>query len=322
MHVGEGGQPDRQGSQSPRAGRAKSLWRGRLRGSRAWIAGVAATVISALILGLFSVVFDVPWVADKIRSIFRPGEQDIGYTVQHPDPGYDLVLPAGVELTAEQQRLLRTWSVESPDATNTLGRLITDLRAKGGANPNELNLRVTLEGQRRQTINVDGVYPVNIRRTKPYDGTFLSIPPQEPGETIGMMLNFDEVNPRARVAVNDGGEYKPGDLFFQQKTLKIEDAKEDALFIKSIATRSAVTFEIRVDYRLGDESKHRIINDHGRPFALTPMNCADHTRRAEDGQPITNGHASYDHIWKLNGDFKGIVPVRSPDRFKIGNPYC
>jgi hypothetical protein len=225
-------------------------------------------------------------------------------------------------LTAEQKKFLQGWSVDSPDATDALGGLITDLRTRGGANPNELLLRITLEGRRNQTINVDDIRPVNIRRSSPYDGTFLNIPPQEPGETVKMMFNFDEISPRARIAIGHGGDYQPGGLFFQTSTLKIEDAKEDALLIKSIATRWAVSFDIRIDYRRGGKPNHLIIKDHGRSFALTPMNCADRTRLDNAGQPVVDGHASYEHVWKLNDDFHGIAPVRTPSRFEIGTPYC
>lgn len=287
-----------------------------------WAGTIAAPLVVALALLLAGAIFDVPAFKDLIHSTARPADKDVRLTVRHEDPGFDLALPSGVELTARQKRLLTHWSLHSADPTGDLGRLIAELRAEGGANPNELPLRITLEGRRNQPINVDDVRPVDIRRFKPYDGTFVSIPPQEPGETVKMMFNFDEVNPRARVAVGSEGDVRPGGLFFEEKTLTIRNAQQDALAIKSIATRWAVTFKIRVDYRVGGATGHLTVADHGRPFALTPMNCADHTRLAESGQPISSGHASYRHIWRLDGDFRGIHPVRRPDRFELGVPYC
>ena len=69
-------------------------------------------------------------------------------------------------------------------------RLIDELRISGGANPNDLMLLLALEGRRNQPIHVDDIRPVNIRRSSPYSGTFLHIPPQGPGETVKDYLQF------------------------------------------------------------------------------------------------------------------------------------
>jgi hypothetical protein len=181
-------------------------------------------------------------------------------------------------------------------------------------------LTLTLEGRRNQPIHVDDVRPVDIHRSAPYNGTFLSIPPQGPGETVKIMFNFDEFDPRARTPSGDE-PYKPGGLFFQDHTLTIEDAKQDTIFIKSITTRWAVSFEISVDYHIGDKAGHLLINDRGHPFALTPMNCADHTQSDADGHTTINGHAAYEHVWE-NDNFQAIKPVLTPKSYEIGPPYC
>ena len=52
-----------------------------------------------------------------------------------------------------------------------------ELRAAGAATPvGDMNLIVTLEGRRHQDLHVTGVYPVEIRRFPPYDGTWLNLP--------------------------------------------------------------------------------------------------------------------------------------------------
>ncbi|WP_089155483.1 hypothetical protein [Micromonospora sp. NBS 11-29] len=170
---------------------------------------------------------------------------------------------------------------------------------------------------------MDSIKPVNIRRAKPYNGTLLLVPPQDSGNAVEMMFDFDETEPRARVAVGgeDGAAPQPGEPFFQKKTLTIEDAVEDVLVIRSTATRWAVSFEIRIDYRLGDQAKHVVIDDGGHPFALSPPNCTDRSRRSADGSG-DDGHASYERIWELSGDFQAIKEVSGPDRFPLGAPYC
>jgi hypothetical protein len=260
---------------------------------------------------------------DAVRDMVG-SDDELRYTLQYLDPGFDLVLPAGVELTAEQEEFLDNWSLDYQDPNGySLDRLISDLRAAGGANPNELLLALTLEGRRNQPIHVDDIRPVDVRRTEPYSATFLNIPPQGPGETVKVMFDFDEVEPRARAAVDDGsGGYRPGGLFFQEQTLTVEDAKQDTIFIKSTATRWAVTFAIRVDYRIGDERNHLLIDNDGHPFALTPMNCTDRSRIGPDGGLVSVGHASYRQMWSLRGDFRGIDRVPDAGHVEMGFPYC
>lgn len=292
----------------------------------AWLAGIAATVVAGVLGGFITWVgpeiLDNAAAKDKVREAVRP-DAEVRYTVQHLDPAYDLVVPSGIDLTDKQKTFLRKWSLDYQDpAGYSLTRLIEELRATGGANPNELMLSLTLEGRRSQPIHVDDIRPVNIHHSAPYSGTFLNIPPQGPGETVKIMFNFDEVEPRARTAIYTGGRHEAGGLFFQDNTLTIEDAKQNTIFVKSITTRWAVTFDIRIDYRIGDKPDHLLINDHGRPFALTPMNCTDRSQLDANGATVADGHAAYERVWKLRGDFQGIEPVQEPMRYEIGPPYC
>jgi hypothetical protein len=312
--------PTRSGARQGGTGAEPRRW-------RAWLAGIAAAVLAGVVGGVITwvgpEVVDNAAAKDAVRDMVG-GDDELRYTLQYLDPGYDLVLPVGVELTARQETFLDNWNLDyrDPDGYD-LNRLINDLRAAGGANPTELLLALTLEGRRNQPVHVDDIRPVDIRHTAPYSGTFLNIPPQGPGETVKVMFNFDEVEPRARTAVDDGsGGYRPGGLFFQEQTLTIEDGKQDTIFVKSTATRWAVTFTIRIDYRIGDERDHLLINNDGRPFALTPMNCTDRAHIGADGSPVTSGHASYKQIWRLRDDFQGIERVPDPTRFEGSLPFC
>ncbi|MEU4516284.1 helix-turn-helix transcriptional regulator [Nonomuraea wenchangensis] len=250
---------------------------------------------------------------------------DIHYSLQYQDSGFDLVLPKGVALSAEQEAILSNWSKADLDREEIgLADLRAELRAAGAATPVELNLLLKVQGKSDQPIYVDSVKPVDIRHTEPYNGTFLNIPPAEPGKTIKMLFNFDEITPQARVPVWDRSntEYKPGPLFFSEKKLTIRDTDEDAIAITSITTRWAVTFKIRIDYRIGTgPSKSLTIDDHRRPFALTPMSCLDRTRMDKDGEPARFGNVTYQQIWQMR-EYKSIQKVKTPQKFLLGPPYC
>jgi hypothetical protein len=304
-------------------------WKGWLTAPAVWLAGIAATLVGALLLVLVPQVIDTPAAKDKVRAAVQPGgEQDVRSSVQFNDPAIQLVTPTGITLTPRQRRYLSTWKFgqfgpdqapQDPDGYS-MEKLVDELRAAGAANPDELYLVIKLEGRRNQPLFVDNVRPINVKRTRPYAGTLVNIPPQEGGDTSKMIFNFDEIDPRAHQVISpEGGPYKPGGLFFNDKTLTIKDGEQDSILVKSITTRSAVTFEIQIDYRIGGQPKHLIINNRGRPFALTPFNCTKRTKLIKNG--FIPGEVFYQDIWEL-GTASGIDHVTDPAHHPFGSPWC
>ncbi|MFI5960022.1 hypothetical protein [Cryptosporangium sp. NPDC051539] len=273
-------------------------------------------------------LFDGAAAKDRLREATR-GDSDLRYTVTYLDGGYDLVLPPDATLTAGQKAVLGHWG--SGDQLSGLEALTAQLRAAGAADPNVLTVRVTLEGRRNQPVKIDAIEAVNVQRRNPYSGIFLSIPPQGPGNTIKMMLNLDEVRPVVRAAIpvpsgdpprtteRDG--VRPGSPYFADKTLTIDDAEEDALVVQSIAARWATSFDLRITYRLGDQTRSLLVDNDGHPFAVTPLNCIDHSV-SDRGQLVSEGHVSYQQVWELKNDFTGAAPVADPHHYPIGFPYC
>lgn len=292
-----------------------------------WLAGIAAALATTLVAVLVSQMIDAPAAKDKVRSAVQPGgEQDVRYSVQFSDPAIQLVTPTGVTLTPRQSRYLSTWSFSQdqvrppePDGYN-MEKLVDELRAAGAANPDELYVLIRLEGRRNQPLFVDDVRPANLKRTRPYAGTLLNIPPQEGGDTSQMIFNFDEVTPRAHLPVGPiEGPHKPGGLFFHNKTLTIKDAEQDSILVRSIVTRWAVTFDIQVDYRIGGQPRHLIINNKGRPFALTPFNCTKRFKPVKYA-PIP-GEVFYQDIWRL-GRLGPLDHVTGPAHVPFDPPSC
>lgn len=303
-------------------------WRRWVKPLLVWTSVVLATVLGTVgastIYGAFTVigpeVVNTPELKDEIRVKSGRDPKDIRYTVRYEDHGFELILPAWVKLTAKQNKFLEDWGLSGSDSYS-LFDLARDLRAVGAATPiDEMNLVITLEGRRNQDIHVDNIRPVKIRRTSPYSGTYLDIPPQDPGFIGQMLFNFDEHSPKAlipefrhRVAKTKRAK----GLYFRKKTLTIKDGKEDAINIVVASTRHAVTFEILVEYHIGGKHRRMIINDHGRPFAVSPVNCISHegVNPAITGDDFPFGYASYDHVWSLRRDWKSIDPVKNPRRW-------
>lgn len=302
-------------------------WKGWLTAPAAWVAGIATTLVGALLLVLVPQVVDSPAAKDKVRGAVQPGGgQDVRFSVQLNDPAIQLVTPTGIALTPRQKRYLSTWKFaqdqprQDPDGYS-MDKLIDELRAAGAANPDVLYLVIKLEGRRNQPLFVDNVRPVNLKRTRPYAGTLVNIPPQSGGDTAKMIFNFDEIAPRAHEAIpSDDGTYKPGGLFFNDKTLTIKDGEQDSILVKSVTTRSAVTFKIQIDYRIGGQPKHLIIDNRGRPFALSPFNCTKRTKLLKEGGSIP-GEVLYQDIWELSRS-TGITHVTDPAHHPFDSPWC
>ncbi|MEV3925859.1 hypothetical protein [Actinomadura coerulea] len=266
--------------------------------------------------------FDTPATKDKVRTITRPdGEQDVRWSVGFNDPAYQIATPSGVTLTPQQKQRLRTWRFSdlSKGPRYSLSNLINEVRAAGGANLDKLYLMVKLEGRRNQPLFVDDVRPVNIKRTQPYAGTLVDIPPQEGGEPFQMIFNFDEFEPRARKVEDNGTpDGRPGDLFFNHHTITVKDGQQDSIAIKSITTRTAVTFQIQIAYHLGGQPKTLTISNQGKPFALTPYNCTKRTKLIKNG--YTDGRVSYQDVWSMESDKVEHDPT--PKKHAIGSPRC
>lgn len=134
-----------------------------------------------------------------------------------------------------------------------------------------------------------------------------------------MIVDFDETDPIARKPLK--GEFekaKPGGPYFHHKKITLKDGEEDVIVIKSITSKWAVTFKIRIDYHIGGEAKHLIVDNNGRPFALTALNCTKPTKLTKEG--FINGQVSYQDIWELNSP--SLTQAPHPDRHPFGSPYC
>jgi hypothetical protein len=295
-----------------------------LRPSGAWLAGIAATLVATLAVVLGAQIFDAPAMLDWIRGVTRDGD-DIRFGVTRIGEAGPLQLatPAGVRLTPRQERYLRNWSFTNMNPEGYGDRIRTDLMAAGAASVDRQYVTIKLESRRNQPIHVDNIAPVNIKRSKPYRGTLVNLSPQEGGETLKMLFDFDEAEPRARDIAKKEFEdeaAEPGDLYFRNRTLTLEDGVEDTVVIKSVTREWAVTFGIRIDYRIGDESKHLTLDNNGRPFALTALNCTEPTRRVGSDQGFEEGRVTYEDLWELGST--RMERAADPADHGVGAPYC
>jgi len=155
-------------------------------------------------------------------------------------------------------------------------QVITKLRETGGADIQNLTIRVIVEGHRNQQIRILNVRPLLLARATPLKGTLFFSPPQEGSpSTLRMMFNLDEPTPVAHESIQnekDGYMPKPGPPFFENSTITLNDGEQQVLMIRTKAEQHYVAFNLAIDYRIGDYNKTLVISNHGQPFRITGMN--------------------------------------------------
>jgi hypothetical protein len=260
--------------------------RSRARRVMLWVAGLLVAALGATIVGVLTGLPGQLLDLDAAKDQLRPGpDLRTRVDVVHlDDQGYSMAFADDYTPTQNQDQLTRA-IFEDPEA------LSRHLRRSGGVDVERLTLRVLLEGRSNQEIHVVDIRPVDLRRTAPLEGTLFFVPPQEGAASIVLLLNMDERVPVATGVdrVDEWGPV-PGGPFFESNSIRLADREQDILVIRVSATREAVQFRLQADYLLGDDLKSTVIDDDGKPFALTPLNCvrrgiASYRRGYEFGAP-------------------------------------
>ncbi|WP_155341182.1 hypothetical protein [Acrocarpospora corrugata] len=265
-------------------------------------------------------VVDVPAAKDDVRRAIGPDQEAIRLTlssVTETGP-LQVVTPRGTGLTEPQRRFVQKFSYEemAPGGVS-LHDIHADFLATGAASLDQQFISIKLEGRRNQKIFIDNIRPVDVLRTAPWAGTLVNVRDQSGGETKQMVIDFDDVDPITRMPGADDLEddAPPGGPYFQHKTLTLTDGTEDTVIIKAITAQWGVTFRIRIDYRVGGKAEHRIVDNNGRPFALTAMNCT----KPSIAKQWVLGRISYEAVWEHQGS---MIRSPHPNRHPVNYPEC
>jgi hypothetical protein len=264
-----------------------------------WVLGLilaaVATLVTSVLTGIPSQLFDVPAVQDELRSgADFLAAADIIYL---DDQGRSMATHA-TEVDAQLQRLLT-----QPGAAAT-PEFLELVRAAGGVNVEKLTIRVVLEGRRNQQIRILGIHPVVLEQTPPLGGTLFDAPPQGGDPAMQMVIDLDHPAPVVREVLHEPGSGEPqaGRPFFANTTISLRDREQQVLVIRATATRHYTAFNLQIDYRLGDENKTMQISDHGQPFRITGL------RTGPEPKTLT-----YERAFTLQDDFS-LCPVTDPHR--------
>jgi hypothetical protein len=262
------------------------------------VLAAAAAFAGTTLTGVFSTVVNQDHLDDQLAP--GPDIQAIADIVQLDDQGSSVAMaddfqPTGTLLNAMHQ----TGAAASTYVVNSL-------KAAGGVNLRDLSIRIVLEGRRREQIRILNIAPVDVHRSSPPSGALFYAPPQGGGADLLMMTDFDQPRPAVdSILPADGPVFKPGRPYFDTNTISLTENEQQVIMYRATVTKYSVTFELQVDYLIGDQKKNLIITDSRHPFAVTGA----HMNTADD-------NLSYRHIFTIDGAFQ-YCPVDNPQDFNV-----
>jgi hypothetical protein len=273
-----------------------------------WVGGLLVAALTSMIVGVLTgipgQVFDVESVKDSVRP--GPDFRSSVEIVNLADQGFSVAFPGAYRPSPGEARLASRLD------GNTAPQLDARLRAHGAVDLRKLSLRIALEGRSNEELRILDIRPVDVVRTAPVAGTLFYIPPQEGAATLRMIVNLDDPLPVVRTAVIGSGDELVGTRpFFEENTIRLRDRERDVILLRATAERYSVRFKLEVEYLIGAKRKHAVIDDDGRPFRVTGMNCT--------AEP---GIASYANAYELGNDPQGLLRlVEAPDPSRLSMRY-
>ncbi|MFJ4198348.1 hypothetical protein ACIP2Y_01745 [Streptomyces sviceus] len=136
----------------------------------------------------------------------------------------------------------------------------------GGVQVGHLRLTVTISGNRSQPVEVTGIH---VKKTckEPLTGAYmLGLSGLGEGPVIGMAFDLKEPVPVAHKYVN----YEPSGNYFNEKKISLAPNEQQTLIITVSSDNKYCSFTFEMAVVDAGRVATVTIDDHGRPFALTP----------------------------------------------------
>lgn len=168
--------------------------------------------------------------------------------------------------------------------------LVRRVRNAGGYDVGQLQVRLTFQSRRNQTIDVSSLDLTDLKESDAVRGTLLRL--NEEGGVPNEQLVYDlsESLPRAH-------EFKPdGTLdeapYFQTKSIQVSQEPTVVLIQFNANPYNSTTFRLRLKYRVAGEVHELAVDQEGQPFRVTSISCN------KPGTYISD----YDHAYNMVAD--------------------
>lgn len=247
----------------------------------------------AFLTGAFS-----GWVnPDRLADAVAPGSdiQVITNIKQLDDQGASTAMATDFQPSGALWRKMH--------AQNGATESIDALRSFGAVDLEDLSVQITLGNPRREQIRILDMKVIDVQRTAPLTGTLFYAPPQEGNADLMMMTDFDQARPQVdSILPAEGPVYRPGQPYFDSHSISLSSGEQQVLMYRAHVTKYSVTFKLEIDYLIGSSEKAQVIDNAGKPFAVTGV----HTNP-------TDGHWSYQQVFAMNGNFQYCAMTNPAD---------
>jgi hypothetical protein len=136
----------------------------------------------------------------------------------------------------------------------------------GAINEGSTALRLIFTGESQQGVRILNITPIILKRAAPWHGDLFAFPLQGEKPTIQTNFNLDDAFP----VVKDNATGRP---YFEEKTITLKRDEQEVVIMEVTATRGYVAYMLKVDYLAGTQQRSMTLNDHGKPFELSAINC-------------------------------------------------
>jgi hypothetical protein len=238
----------------------------RLRKGLYWATGIAGTaIISLIVTSIIPQVLGQVVNGAKIKDAIRRGpDVIIKEGLYYPYGGNitPVVIPGNYHPSSELVRALsKTGGMDSPVAKKQIGEA-------DGVDLQDIFIRLILQGNRNEPVNILNVYPVNLRRTEPLNGVLFNIPGAQ-GEISNIKMNFnlDQLSPHALTVINN--DVATNQPFFESHSISLVDGEQAVLVIQATTYCYDASFDLAVNYMVGGATHTDVVSNRGRPFQVS-----------------------------------------------------
>jgi hypothetical protein len=213
-------------------------------------------------------------------ELFDPGDEGI------PLP---TVVPGDFQPSA---KLLRALSRPGSFGTQAIR---SQVLALNGVNTRQIYIRVRLQGNRNEQIQILNVKLAYLHRGVPLNGVLFDVGPQ--GETNNIQMDFNLDQPLPHALVMREGMVPSTEPFFEAHSITLLKDEHAVLIIQANTLCYSASFMLAIKYTVGQGPiKTEIISDHGKSFRVT-------------GYRWKNNFMSYRKILSLQGNFSVAPPT-------------
>jgi hypothetical protein len=259
-----------------------------------WAAGVTGAALLTLATGAVPGIMGQIFNNASIEDHIRPGPDIIVHeSLYYPDGSgvpEPTVAAGGFHASDELARTLsRSGAVSSAP-------VLRQIQAAHGVDVQSVFIRVVLQGNSNEQVQILNVKPVQLQRSAPLNGTLFEIGPQGAVSNIQMGFDLDQPLPQALNVTGSEFPVMTREPYFEEHSISLGKGGTAVVVIEATTQCYGASFKLAVSYLVGNASRQFIISNGGGPFRVTGIRYS------------RNGTMSYRQIFALQGNFSAIQP--------------